>query len=92
MKVIKIIFRYLKGTLDFGLWYSRSKDFTLTTYIDTDWEESIDDKKITSGGEFFLGNYLVSWLRKKKVVISLSTSITVYIAVASSYTQVVWMK
>jgi hypothetical protein len=37
VQAIKRIFKYLKGTLDFGLWYSRSKDFTLTTYTDVDW-------------------------------------------------------
>jgi hypothetical protein len=37
VQAVKRIFKYLKGTLDFGLWYSRSKDFTLTTYTDADW-------------------------------------------------------
>jgi hypothetical protein len=46
---IKRIFRYLKGTLDFGLWYSRSKDSTLTTCTSADWVGSIDDKKSASG-------------------------------------------
>ena len=27
--VVKMIFRYLKGTLEFRLWYGRSNDFTL---------------------------------------------------------------
>jgi hypothetical protein len=67
VQVLKIIFRYLKGKLDFGLWYSRSKDFTLATYTNANWEESIDDKKITSGEAFFLGNCLVSWLRRSKL-------------------------
>ena len=31
---VKKIFRYLKGTPDYGLWYDRSCDFTLCTYID----------------------------------------------------------
>jgi hypothetical protein len=74
VQAVKRIFRYLKGTLDFGLWYSRSKDFTLTTYTDADWVGSIDDKKSTSGGAFFLGNCLVSWLSKKQTSISLSTT------------------
>jgi hypothetical protein len=34
VQAVKRIFRYLKGTLDFALWFSRSKDFILTTYID----------------------------------------------------------
>jgi hypothetical protein len=72
VQAVKRIFRYLKGTLDFVLWYSRSKDFTLTTYTDADWEGSIDDKKSTSGGALFLGNCLVSWC-KKQTSISLST-------------------
>ena len=32
--VVKQIFRYLKGTLEFGLWYPKGEGFTLTTYND----------------------------------------------------------
>jgi hypothetical protein len=32
VQAVKIIFKYLKGTLDFNLWYSRGEYFTLTTY------------------------------------------------------------
>lgn len=59
---IKMIYRYLKGTLDFGLWCPTCKYFTLSTYIDVDSAGSVDDIKNTSGGAFFLGNCLVSWL------------------------------
>lgn len=65
VQAIKRIFKYIKGTLDFGLWYSKSEDFTLTTYTDVDWRGSVDDRKGTSGGQLILGNYLVSWLSKK---------------------------
>jgi hypothetical protein len=47
--------------LDFGLWYPKTKDFTLTSYTDVYWEGSIDERKITSGGAFSLGKCLVSW-------------------------------
>jgi hypothetical protein len=85
-QAVKIIFRYLKGTLDFVLWYSRGKDFTLIAYIDAYWEGSIDDEKSTSGGTFFLGNCIVSWLRKKKTSISLSTPEVKYIATTTCCT------
>ena len=62
---VKRIFRYLKGTIDHGLWYPKSDNFTLKEFIDADWEGSIDDKKITSGEAFYLGDCLVSWLSKK---------------------------
>jgi len=47
---VKMIFRYLNDTLDFGLWYPIGKDFTFKTYTDAYWEGSVDDRKITSGG------------------------------------------
>ena len=68
--IIKRIFSFLKGTLEFGLWYDRYNDFTLYAYTDVNWAGSMDDKKSTSGGAFFLGGRLVSWLRNKYDCIS----------------------
>jgi hypothetical protein len=34
---VKRIFRYLKGTKEFGLWYPKGKDLSLIAYIDADW-------------------------------------------------------
>jgi hypothetical protein len=64
--VVKRLFRYIKGMLEFGLWYPIGKDFTLIAYPDAYWVGSVDDRKGTSGGSLFLGNILVSWFRKKK--------------------------
>ena len=71
---VKRIFRYLKGTTDFGLWYPKSSTLVVTTYFDADWSRSVDDRKSTSGNAFFMGDCLVSWLSKKKSSISLSTA------------------
>ena len=79
--VVKIILRYLKGTIEYGLWNLRGQDFTLKAFTDADWEGSVDDRKSTSGAELFLGNYLVSWLSKKQSSISLSTVEAKYIFV-----------
>lgn len=62
----KRMFRCFKETTDYELWYPKGKDFTLITYIDEDWANSVDDRKITSGGAFYLGESLVAWLSKKK--------------------------
>jgi hypothetical protein len=37
------IFKYLKGTKEFGLWYPKGKDISLITYTDEDWAGCIDD-------------------------------------------------
>jgi hypothetical protein len=42
--VVKRIFRYLKGTKEFGLWYPKGKYLSLIAYTDADWVGCIDDR------------------------------------------------
>jgi hypothetical protein len=88
---VKRIFRYLKETMTYGLWYPKNQNFQLTAYSDAYWENCVDGRKSTSGGEFFLGDSLVAWLSKKQGSISLSTTEAEYIVVATCCTQVLWM-
>lgn len=53
--VVKRIFKYSKGTPNYGLSYDISSDFNLCAYTNLDWVDDMDEKKRTSGGEFFLG-------------------------------------
>jgi len=62
---VKRIFKYLRGKQKFGLWYPRDTDLTLHAYTDADWPVSVDDRKRTSGGAFYMGSRLVSWFSKK---------------------------
>ena len=71
---VKIILRYLKGTMGYGLWYPKCRDFTLKEFTDAYWEGSVDERNSTSGATSFLGNFLVSWLSKKQSSIALSTT------------------
>ena len=41
----KIIFIYLQGTVDYGLWYPKDINLILKVYTDANWTGSIDDKK-----------------------------------------------
>ena len=81
----------LQGTQNYGLWYPRYTDLTLHAYTDADWARSVDDRKSTSGGAFFMRSRLVSWFSKKQSSIALSTAEAEYVAVASCYTQLLWM-
>ncbi|XP_069144581.1 uncharacterized mitochondrial protein AtMg00810-like [Solanum lycopersicum] len=45
LKVAKRIFRYLKGKIDLGLFYSSSDDFNLVGYCDSDYAGDVDDRK-----------------------------------------------
>jgi hypothetical protein len=83
---VKRIFRYLKETMTYGLWYPKNQNFQLTTYSDADWANYVDERKSTSGGAFFLGDSLVAWLSKKKSSISLSNTKVEYIGVSTCCT------
>ena len=77
---VKRIIRYLKGTEDYGLWYKRRGNLDLKVFIDVDWVGSLNDRKSTSGGAFFLIKRLVSWTRKKQNCASQSTTKAEYVA------------
>nr|GFA78853.1 hypothetical protein [Tanacetum cinerariifolium] len=58
LKEVKRIFRYLWGTVNTGLWYT--KDSELTGFSDADYAGCKDTFKSTSGGAQFLEEKLVS--------------------------------
>jgi len=70
----KGILKYLRETIDYGLWYRRGKYFSFNIHTNVDWEGDVDDQKTTSGCSFFLGECLISRLIKKQASISLSTA------------------
>ncbi|XP_019160754.1 PREDICTED: uncharacterized protein LOC109157309, partial [Ipomoea nil] len=88
----KKIIRYLKGTINVGLWYPKEGDFTLTGYSDADFAGCKIDRKSTSGTCQFLGGRLVSWFSKKQNSIATSTAEAEYIAAGSCCAQILWMK
>ncbi|CAM8917209.1 unnamed protein product [Rhodiola kirilowii] len=89
---VKRIIKYVCGTVDYGLRYTKDTNSCLVGYCDADWAGNAEDRKSTSGGCFFLCNNLVSWFSKKQNSISLSTVEEKYIAAGSYCTQMLWMK
>lgn len=89
---VKQIFRYLKGNIDYGLWYPYSNDFNLKVFSDANWAGNVDNQKSTTSGVFFLGGRLVSWMSKKKSCISQSTRKAEYVTAFMNRTQTIWMK
>nr|GEV59648.1 retrovirus-related Pol polyprotein from transposon TNT 1-94 [Tanacetum cinerariifolium] len=49
LHTVKRIFRYLKGTINMGLWYSKDTGMSLTTYSDADPAGCQDTRHSTSG-------------------------------------------
>nr|GEX82324.1 hypothetical protein [Tanacetum cinerariifolium] len=54
LKEVKMIFRYLRGTINTGLWYMKDSGFELTEFSDADYAGCKDTFKSTSGGAQFV--------------------------------------
>ncbi|GKA64701.1 retrovirus-related pol polyprotein from transposon TNT 1-94 [Tanacetum coccineum] len=92
LKDVKRIFRYLRGTINMGLWYSKDSGFELTVLSDADHTGCIDTRKSTSGGIQFLGDKLVSWMSKKQVCTAMSSAEAEYVALSACCAQVMRMR
>ncbi|GKF56100.1 hypothetical protein Tco_0166440 [Tanacetum coccineum] len=84
LTVVKRIFRYLKNTINIGLWYLKDISFKLTTFSDSIHAVCLDSCKSTSGGIQFLGgDKLVSWSSKKQDCTLMSSAEAEYVSFVS---------
>nr|GEY87766.1 hypothetical protein [Tanacetum cinerariifolium] len=60
IKEVKRIFRYLWGTINMGLWYTKDSGFELTGFLDADYTGCKDTFKSTFGGAQFVGKKLLT--------------------------------
>ena len=93
-QAVRKILRYLKGTLDYGLFYKKRKSerHELVGFSDSDYTGDVDDCKSTSGYVFLLSGAAVSWSSKKQPVVTLSTTEAEFIATASCACQGIWLR
>nr|GEV01004.1 hypothetical protein [Tanacetum cinerariifolium] len=54
LNAVKRVFRYLKGTINMGLWYSKDTGMSLTAYADADHAGCQDTRRSTSESAQFL--------------------------------------
>nr|GEZ58605.1 copia protein [Tanacetum cinerariifolium] len=92
LKEVKRIFRYLRGTINTGLWYTKDSGFELTGFSDAYYAGCKDTFKSTSSGAQFLGEKLVSWSSKKQDCTALSTAEAEYVSLSACCAQVLWMR
>ncbi|GJS84042.1 hypothetical protein Tco_0750583 [Tanacetum coccineum] len=91
LKEVKRIFRYLRCTINIGLWYPKDSGFELTAFSDADHAGCIDTRKSTSGGIQFLGDKLFSWMSKNQDCTAMSSAEAEFVALSASCAQIMWM-
>nr|GFA07756.1 hypothetical protein [Tanacetum cinerariifolium] len=88
---VKRIFRYLRGTVDWGLWYSKDSSIALTAFADADHAGCQDTRRSTSGSVQFLGERLISWSSKRQKSAAISSTEAEYIALSGCYSNPVFI-
>ncbi|PHT44665.1 hypothetical protein CQW23_13823 [Capsicum baccatum] len=92
MITAKRVVRYLKGTLAYGIKFSKSQNFKLCGYSDSDWGGSTGDMKSTSGYCFTFGSRCFSWCSKKQETIVQPTAEAKFIAATATVNQALWLR
>jgi hypothetical protein len=88
---IQWIFRYLKHTPEFGIWYSGSSSLDLVGFSDADFVGCGIDRKSTSTTCHFLGSSLICWSSRKRFSVTQSTTEAEYVAAASCCSHILWI-
>lgn len=88
---LKRVLRYIKGSLDLKLKYSKDNSNTvLVGYADADWARD-DDRRSTSGHLFKIYNNTVIWKSKKQTTIALSTTEAEFISLCEASMEICWI-
>ncbi|GJX00327.1 uncharacterized mitochondrial protein-like protein [Tanacetum coccineum] len=68
------LLRYLKGSINKGLFYPIQSNLKIAGFSDADWASCLMTRKSLTGYCIFLGHSLVSWKTKKQATVSRSST------------------
>jgi len=57
----KRLLRYLKGTIEHGLFYQKGRKMSFAAYSDSNYAGDLDDRRSTTGSVFMIRPAAVSW-------------------------------
>ena len=89
---LKRVLRYLKGTVNFGIFYSQNDTEECVGFSDADWAGDVNDRKSTSGYLFQMSGAAVTWRSKKQACVAQSTAEAEYIALSSTAQESIWLR
>lgn len=87
----KRVLRYLKGTCDRGIFYSKEK-VPLVGYADSDWGGSLEDRRSFTGYTFTMNGGAIAWDSKKQPTVALSTTEAEYMALSEAAKEAIHIK
>jgi hypothetical protein len=90
---VKWIFRYLKGTAEYGILFSRQPGTnSVVGYVDTNYAGEVDDRRSTTGYVFTLSGGPICWKSTLQSIVAMSTTKAEYMTVAEAAKEALWLK
>ncbi|XP_062230250.1 secreted RxLR effector protein 161-like [Phragmites australis] len=92
-KAVKQILRYLKGTVQYGIVYTKGGETeVIIDYTDSDLAGDMDDRKSNGGMTFYINDSLVSWNSQKHKTVALSFCEAEFMAATAAACQALWLR
>ncbi|GJT27321.1 retrovirus-related pol polyprotein from transposon TNT 1-94 [Tanacetum coccineum] len=70
MAVAKRVLRYIKGTINYGLYYGKDKSQNLRVFTDRNYARDLEDRKSTSGYICLFNGAAICWSSHKQEVVT----------------------
>lgn len=80
-KAVKWILRYIKGTFNYSLIFTKGSDFKVEGFCDADYATDMDRSRSVTCYIFQVGGNTVSWRSGLQPVVALSTTESEYMAI-----------
>ncbi len=91
LDALRHILRYIKHTLQCGIFYEAKTQLQVHGYTNVDWVGNVSNKRLIGGFMFSFGSGVVSWSSKKQPTVALSSTEAKYKGVAIVACEVVWL-
>ena len=89
---VKYVFRYLRGTIDIGLFYQNRSKSPLIGYADAEYLSNPHKALSQTSYLFTFGNSVVSWRSMKQTMVATSSNYSEILAIHEASRECIWLK
>lgn len=91
MEAAKHTLRYLRGTINLGIEYTRQAKLDLLGYCDADYAQDLQDRISNSGYVFMMSGGPITWACRKQKSVAVSSTESEYMALCLATKECVWI-